>query len=150
MDFALELDPIDILINNAGVFDLSELYSPSIKEWDHLFNVNVRAHYLLIKTLFLFGKFKPNAVIYNINSTDIITHPMGQVAYNSSKAALHELTMSLNKELSRIGIIIDEILLPPVATDMMKVINPLNPLPSEVLIPEEAAMLIVNELEGLK
>lgn len=137
-------EPIDILINNAGIFSTSY----SLEAWEECFAVNVTAPFLLIRELFSRKLFnKDFSVILNINSTDLSTHPAGQIAYNCSKAALRELTLSLGKELYLESIFVNEIYLPPVKTDMMKDFNSMNPLPKKIISAKQAGRLICNRLE---
>lgn len=137
--------PIDILINNAGVFTTSY----STQTWIESFNINVRAPFILIRELYENKKFNKQAVVLNINSKDLETHPVGQIAYNCSKAALEELTHSLARELFFQNILVTSIYLPTVNTDMLKNFNPTNPLPKKILSKKEAAEIICKKLERI-
>lgn len=141
---------VDVLINNAGVFFTSPIEETSIADWEKSFETNVTLPFKIIKFFLRHDVFNPDfAVILNVNSSDIIDHPTQQIAYNCSKAALHELTLSLMKELFKDKIIPTEIFLPTVKTDMLKNINPSNPLPKKILTPKEAARRIWDHLRKI-
>jgi len=149
-DFVISLkSKIDVLINNAGYFFTSPFVDSDLLEWDHTFRINVRAPFLLIRDLYGLERFASQPIILNINSWDIVKHPVQQIAYNCSKAALQELTICLAKELFMEKILVTQIMLPTTRTDMLKTLNKVNPLPKKMLTTNQAARLIWKKLEGI-
>ena len=136
-------DKVDVLINNAGIYFTSPFEHTSLLDWEKAFETNVTLPFVLIKTLLRENRFNPEfSVILNVNSWDIERHPVQQIAYNCSKAALHELTLSLGRELYIRHILVTEIVLPTVRTDMLLKVNKANPLPKKIISMREAARRI--------
>lgn len=90
---------LDLLVNNASVFIPTELSSFSPKNWDNLFNIHVKAPFLLSLAACPFLKKQSGAII---NITDIHAEkPLkGYSVYCQSKSALEMQTKSLACELA--------------------------------------------------
>jgi len=90
---------IDLLINNAGVFQTARLEEISVEQWDEAFGVNVRAP-------FLFSKYSIPSLresrgrIINLGSLGAEKPWTTHAHYCSSKAALHMLTRVMAKALA--------------------------------------------------
>jgi len=90
---------IDLLINNAGVFQTAKLEEITVDQWDEAFGVNVRAP-------FLFSKYSIPALresrgrIINLGSLGGEKPWTTHAHYCSSKAALHMLTRVMAKALA--------------------------------------------------
>lgn len=85
---------IDVLINNAGKFSDGENYTDyDMKQWDEIFDVNVRTPMALCTSLY--NNFNKNSVIINMASTDGLTGSLSSMSYAASKAALISITKSL-------------------------------------------------------
>lgn len=106
---ALKGQPIDVLVNNAGVFgedpSLGEL---SLGEFQRVFGANVFGPALLTRALRANLELGGRKLVVNISST------LGSIAqsspgfswsYRSSKAALNMLTMAMHHELSSRGFV---------------------------------------------
>ncbi len=95
---ASQLGPIEILINNASVFERSELSDVDVDSWDRHFAINVRAPFLLARLMReqlatnASGSGAPGKII---SLNDWSTARPGQFAYGVSKSALSGLTRSL-------------------------------------------------------
>jgi NAD(P)-dependent dehydrogenase (short-subunit alcohol dehydrogenase family) len=126
--------PIDVLINNAGIFgDRSGFGGVDLDAWGRAFQVNTIAPYRVALALVDNVAKSEQKVIANVTSK------MGSIAdntsggcyvYRSSKAALNMVTKSLALDLAGRGI--KAIVLHPgwVATDMGGAGAPLQPQPS--------------------
>lgn len=90
---------IDILVNNAAVSYQSLFTSIDEKQWDEVFNVNVKAPFLLTKSLVPYMINNKFGRIINISSILGVCGGSCEVDYSSSKAALIGFTKSLAKEL---------------------------------------------------
>ena len=90
---------IDLLINNAGVFQTAKLDEITAEQWDESFGVNVRAP-------FLFSKYSIPSLresrgrINNLGSLGGEKPWTTHAHYCSSKAALHMLTRVMAKALA--------------------------------------------------
>lgn len=101
-------DPIDVLINNAGI--LIEERFPDVTEEGMLlsFKVNTMGPYMLIQECFKLNKLKDGAKIVNISSIlGSITNTGGttSVPYSISKAALNMVTKLMAHRLRNMYVI---------------------------------------------
>ncbi len=103
--------PLDLLINNAGVFfekfNADHLGAIHYDDWEETFRVNVLGAVRMIET------FRPHLVLGRAPLVVTITSHMGSIteisqpgsyAYRSSKAALNAAMKGLSLELHRDGI----------------------------------------------
>lgn len=98
MDDSIKLfDRLDVLINNASTFFKTPLGNISEKEWDLLFNSNIKAPLFLSQAAAPFLKQSHGNII---NIIDIQKPKKNYVVYNCAKAALFMLTQSLALELA--------------------------------------------------
>ena len=90
---------IDILINNAGVFETAVLQDLSVEQWDAMFDTNTRAPFLAAQAAHLHLKAAHGRII-NLGSLGG-THPWPTHGhYCTSKAALHMLTQVMSKSFA--------------------------------------------------
>ncbi len=121
------LGGLDILVNNAGVCYHADSWDVTDEQWDDVYSVNVRA---LWKCSMAVGRHLKEAghggSIINIGSMSglIVNRPQMQPAYNSSKAAVHQLTKSLAAEWAPLGIRVNAIAPGYIRTDMSPVDEP--------------------------
>jgi 3-oxoacyl-[acyl-carrier protein] reductase len=95
----------DILINNAGVYPSSFLLDMGAEDWDRVFDVNVRAPFLLSKEFaLLMIKNKVKGNILNISSGASRKMRSTAVSYCVSKTALDRMTLGFSLELAEYGI----------------------------------------------
>src|SRR5690554_1958472 len=87
--------PVDILINNAGIYRKGNVVSTTFTDWEKILAVNLNGVFLVSKYLLLQMIEKKQGVIVNIASEAGIAAIAGQVAYNVSKAAVISLTKSM-------------------------------------------------------
>ena len=90
---------LDVLINNASLFQSTSLEKPSPADWDALFNVNVKAPFYLSQHAYLHLK-KHKGCIINISDIHAQKPLKGYSIYCQSKAALDMQTLSLAKEFA--------------------------------------------------
>jgi NAD(P)-dependent dehydrogenase (short-subunit alcohol dehydrogenase family) len=90
-------DPLDILINNAGVAVVKPFREITLTEWDQTIGVNITAPFLLIQHFA--GQMPPGSSIVNILSIAAKTGFRDWSAYCMSKFALEGLSQSLRGEL---------------------------------------------------
>jgi len=111
---------IDILINNAGVAYSNNLIDTKEKEWDEIFDVNVKGIYLVTKVVLPLMVKNHSGVIINVSSGAGKSGIPGYYAYSASKFAVIGLTESLAGEVEKEGIKVFAICPGMVATDMIK------------------------------
>ena len=90
---------IDILINNAGLFQTARLEEITTEQWDSLFAVNVRAPFLVSRHCIPHLRSRRGRII-NLGSLGALKPWATHAHYCSSKAALHMLTQVMAKALA--------------------------------------------------
>jgi 3-oxoacyl-[acyl-carrier protein] reductase len=106
----------DILVNNAGVAHVNKpLMEIDEREYDRVFDVNVKGLFMFIQAVVPAMRKKNGGVIVNIGSTAGLRPRPGLSAYNATKGAVHNLTKTLAVELAPDKIRVCAIA--PVATD---------------------------------
>ena len=92
------MGPVRILLNNSARYELGELSSSTVEEWDRCMAVNVRAPYLLSRAM---ANALPEGLTGKIvNIGDSRTNRRERFVYGVSKAALRSLTVSLAESLA--------------------------------------------------
>jgi 3-oxoacyl-[acyl-carrier protein] reductase/pteridine reductase len=90
---------LDLLVNNAAIFDASPLESLSTERWDAVFETNTRGPFLMAREALphLRASETGQGRIVNIGSLGGMKPWAGHAHYCASKAALHMLTQSMAK-----------------------------------------------------
>ena len=89
---------LDLLVNNAGAFEVASLDELSLEQWDAMFATNTRAPFLMAQAALPYlRRSRHTGRIVNIGSLGGM-HPWATHAhYCASKAALHMLTQTMAK-----------------------------------------------------
>ncbi len=95
---AYQARSIDVLVNSAAVMPKSDLMKITWQEWDRIFNINLRAAWLMSSNSA--GMMEDGGVIINISDAGADLHWTGYGAYGISKLALNEMTRLLAKQLA--------------------------------------------------
>jgi NAD(P)-dependent dehydrogenase (short-subunit alcohol dehydrogenase family) len=90
---------VDILINNAGLYQTARLEEITAAQWDELFAVNVRAPFLVSRYCAPHLR-RAHGRIINLGSLGGLKPWTTHAHYCSSKAALHMLTQVMAKALA--------------------------------------------------
>jgi NAD(P)-dependent dehydrogenase (short-subunit alcohol dehydrogenase family) len=91
-----ECGQIDLLVNNAGIFESEALENISVEQWDAMFTTNTRAPFLVAKAAYPHLRAAKGRIV-NIGSLGGL-HPWATHAhYCTSKAALHMLSQTMAK-----------------------------------------------------
>lgn len=106
-------EPLDALINNAGIAVVKPLSELSLEEWQLTLAVNLTAPFLLIQSLT--KSMQPGAAVVNILSVAAKSGFPGWSSYCASKFALEGFSQAVREELRPRGIRV--VNLYPAATD---------------------------------
>jgi 3-oxoacyl-[acyl-carrier protein] reductase len=93
------LGPIDVLVNNAGIYEMAPLGSITPEHFHKQFDLNVLG--LLLVSQEAAAHFNPNGgSIVNISSGVSTLTPPGSAVYTATKASVDAITAVLAKELA--------------------------------------------------
>jgi NAD(P)-dependent dehydrogenase (short-subunit alcohol dehydrogenase family) len=117
---------VDILVNNAGTCIHKPALEVTDNEWREVMSTNVDALWLCSQVFGAHMVERGRGAIVNIGSisAQIVNRPQWQPAYNTSKAAVHQLTRSLAAEWAPFGVRVNAVAPGYVKTDMAPVDEP--------------------------
>ncbi|HWH19550.1 MAG TPA: SDR family NAD(P)-dependent oxidoreductase, partial [Solirubrobacterales bacterium] len=100
---AEQVGEVDILINNAGIFDFAPTPDETRANFEAMFDVNVRAPYFLTAALAPKMAGRDGAIV-NVSTMVAELGMAGSSAYAASKAALASLTRTWAGEFAGFGV----------------------------------------------
>lgn len=142
---------IDVLINNAGVAKRENFIETTDKDWNFIFDVNVKGVFNCIQELIKINqRLKTNdqrqeRLVVNIASGAGIYGLGGLAVYSASKAAVINISQSLNNEFENIKI--GFVAVCPGSTDT-KMYNSLFPSKKPHHTPKQVAEVIYKTIMG--
>jgi NAD(P)-dependent dehydrogenase (short-subunit alcohol dehydrogenase family) len=110
---------VDVLVHCAGEYHWSEPGSPDSEHFDLMFEVNVRAPYILTQALTPLLERARGQVIF-LNSSVVKNAGQGVAAYKATQHALQGFTDSLRQDLNRRGIRVSSLFPGRTATPRMR------------------------------
>jgi 3-oxoacyl-[acyl-carrier protein] reductase len=108
---------VDVLVNNAGIVRDGFLTRVSDDDWAQVIATNLSGAFFATRAVVPIMKKQQRGSIVNLTSWAGLRGNPGQVAYSTSKAGLHGLTLASAKELARFSIRVNA--LSPVAPTEM-------------------------------
>jgi len=87
---------LDVLVNNAAVFDSAPLEQITLEAWDNVFETNTRGPFVVTREALTHLRAAEGTIV-NIGSLGGIHAWAGHAHYCGSKAALHMLTQAMAK-----------------------------------------------------
>jgi NAD(P)-dependent dehydrogenase (short-subunit alcohol dehydrogenase family) len=145
-DAAAEFGRIDVLVNNAGLFDglvAKPFMEVDLDLWDQVFAVNVKGIFLCTRAVFPYMRDQGKGKIVNIGSGIWLHGVTGIPHYVASKAAVTGLSRTLARELGPYNINVNT--LAPGGTESGAVVDhtlmPINQRPGRAInrveVPED-------------
>lgn len=95
------LGKISILINNAGILDMTPIEATSVEAWDRIIAVNLTGPFLGIRAVVPSMKAAGGGVIVNVSSAAGLMGYSNLAAYVSSKWGLRGLTKAAALDLGK-------------------------------------------------
>ena len=105
----LESDPIQIIVNNAGIHKDAPLAGMQWTDWQQVIDVSVQGFYNVTQPLLMPMITTRWGRIINMSSIAGTMGNRGQCNYSAAKSALHGATKSLAQELASRGITVNAI-----------------------------------------
>jgi len=102
-------EPVDILLNAAGLFERAPGEDTPLDVWDRALALNATATFLLCKAFGPGMLARGRGKIINVGSTDGIVGVPEQVAYCASKGAVVQITKTLGAEWIKHGVNVNAI-----------------------------------------
>jgi NAD(P)-dependent dehydrogenase (short-subunit alcohol dehydrogenase family) len=94
-DFYKKYGKIDILFNNAGIYEAGSVVTTPMEVWDRTMDINVKGVFLVSKFVVpIMAKHGGGAIINNSSVLGIVGME-NCVAYNASKGAVRQITKSM-------------------------------------------------------
>ncbi len=109
---------IDILINNAGIWEKGDIDSMTLQQWNETININLTGTFLITREISALMKKNKYGRIINVTSTAGQRGEAHYSHYASSKGAVISMTKSLAVELARFNITVNSVAPGWVITDM--------------------------------
>ncbi|CAK8677936.1 unnamed protein product [Clavelina lepadiformis] len=113
---------LDILVNNAGTAVRSTLATATRKEFDNIFDVNVKAVVFLTQQAIPYLE-KTKGNIVNISSVSSCLYNQHMLLYSMSKAALDQFTKTVALEMAEKGIRVNSVNPGYVPTNILRFIS---------------------------
>jgi len=105
----LEVGPLDVLVNNAGVGQVLPLALMEEDDWDRMLDIHVKGAFLTTQAVLRGMIRRRRGSILNITSLAGVRMIKAPVHYCTAKAALRGFTESLAKEIGKYGITVNAI-----------------------------------------
>jgi 3-oxoacyl-[acyl-carrier protein] reductase len=142
-----EAGPVQVLINNAGIYDDAPLAGMSAAQWDRVIDVSLNGFYNVTHPLLMPMIRSRWGRIVNVSSVAGVIGNRGQANYAAAKAGLHGATKSLALELASRGITVNAVAPGVIASPILNGAFPKEQIEALVPMrragaPEEVAALV--------
>lgn len=114
----VEQQPIQILVNNAGIHDDAIFPGMRAEQWHRVIDVNLNGFFNVTQPLLMPMIRSRWGRIVNVSSIAALTGNRGQVNYSAAKGALNSATKSLAHEVASRGITVNAVAPGIIATAM--------------------------------
>ena len=125
-------DPINILVNNAGIIHAGPFMMMTEDKMRELFDVNFFSQMILMQYISRSMVRQKSGSIINLSSSAAIEGNEGRAAYAASKSAIIAATKVLSRELGPVGIRVNAVAPGLTQTEMMENSTPADALAATV------------------
>ncbi|KZB70888.1 MULTISPECIES: acetoacetyl-CoA reductase [Thalassospira] len=115
----VEVGPIDILINNAGITRDGFMHKMETEQWNAVIDTNLSSLFYMTKPVLEGMRARGFGRVVNISSINGQAGQFGQTNYSAAKAGVHGFTKALAQEVARKGITVNTIAPGYINTDMV-------------------------------
>jgi len=105
----VEVQPIQIVVNNAGIHDDAVFPGMRAEQWHRVIDVSVNGFFNVTQPLMMPMIRSRWGRIINVSSIASLTGNAGQVNYSAAKGALNSATKSLAREVASRGITVNAV-----------------------------------------
>jgi 2-keto-3-deoxy-L-fuconate dehydrogenase len=92
------IQPINILVNNAGIAHIGDVEKTTEADMDKIYNVNIKGVYNCLHAVIPFMKTNKGGVIINLCSVAATVGIPERFAYSMSKGAVYSMTLQVAKD----------------------------------------------------
>ncbi len=110
---------IDVLVNNAGIYQTEPIEQTDLADWDRVMAVNIRGAFLGTRAIIPLMRDRGGGSIVNVASTTALVGSRRSSAYGASKAALLSLSRHTAIQHAADGIRANTLVPGPVETEMI-------------------------------
>ncbi|MFM8304156.1 MAG: glucose 1-dehydrogenase [Actinomycetota bacterium] len=115
-----EFGPVDVLVNNAGIFRMAPVVDTSVELFQQIIDVNQIGPLLGVRAVVPSMTRAGGGSIVNVSSTNGINASRDTVAYTATKWALRGMTKVMAMELGPLGIRVNSVHPGGIDTDMVR------------------------------
>jgi NAD(P)-dependent dehydrogenase (short-subunit alcohol dehydrogenase family) len=105
-----KFERVDVLINNAGISEFSDVLELDEMDWDRILATNLKGVFFCAKEVAKLMKANGGGSIVNISSTRALMSEPNSEAYAASKGGILALTHALAASLSKYAITVNAVL----------------------------------------
>ncbi|WP_291909627.1 3-oxoacyl-ACP reductase FabG [Chitinophaga sp. CB10] len=116
-------DPIEVLVNNAGVREDGLMFMMSEAQWNNVLNISLNGFYHVTKQVLSGMLMKRYGRIINMVSLSGIKGLAGQTNYSAAKAGVIGATKALAQEIAKRGVTVNAVAPGFIKTDMTAELN---------------------------
>lgn len=113
------LGPVDVLVNNAGIFTEASVATMTVADWDRVLAVNLRGPFLFTRAVLPSMLDRGSGRIINVASQLALLGGADVAHYSASKGGLIAFTKAVAREVAGAGVLVNAIAPGPVETDLL-------------------------------
>lgn len=104
VDRVEQIAPVDVLVNNAGICQVTPFLSIEAEEWQKTIDINLTGAFYVAQCVCRYMAQRRRGVVLNMSSKNGLDAELGHAHYNASKAGLILLTKTIAIELAHLGV----------------------------------------------